>query len=110
MPLDPEAAIQTALKLLNSERYLDIGIGLMLLTGRRPAEIFFAGDFSLPPKGSKSQVPTIIFNGQLKTRQSPNAKLERYPIPVLVEPKLILKHFRRLRELKPPQRGVVVQP
>jgi hypothetical protein len=35
MPLDVDAAIQTALKLLESERYL--GIGLMLLTGRRPA-------------------------------------------------------------------------
>jgi telomere resolvase len=67
----------------------------MLLTGRRPAEIFFAGDFSLAPKGSKPQVPTLICSGQLKTRGSPNAKLEPYPIPVLAEPKLILKHFRR---------------
>ena len=86
MPLEPEAAIQTARKLLVSERYLDIGIGLMLLTGRRPAEIFFAGDFSLPRKRTK--VPTLIFSGQLKTRGSPNATAEPYPIPVLAEPKL----------------------
>jgi len=36
MPLEVDATIQTAVKLLESERYLDIGIGLMLLTGRRP--------------------------------------------------------------------------
>jgi hypothetical protein len=68
-------------------------------TGRRPAEIFFSGDFSLPPKPTK--VPSLIFSGQPKTRQAPGAKLEPYPVPVLAEPKLILKHFRRLRELKP---------
>jgi hypothetical protein len=76
MPLEPEAVIQTARKLLVSERYLDIGIGLMLLTGRRPAEIFFAGDFSLPRKRIK--VPTLIFSGQLKTRGAPNATAEPY--------------------------------
>lgn len=81
MPLDPEAAIQTARKLLTSERYLDIGIGRMLLTGRRPAEIFFAGDFALPPKGSKPQVPTLIFSGQLKTRQSPKTRPLPHPRP-----------------------------
>ena len=76
MPLDPEATVQTARKLLTSERYLNIGIGLMLLTGRRPAEIFSAGDFSLPPK--RTSVPTLIFSGQLKTRghlRSANAKI-----------------------------------
>jgi hypothetical protein len=33
LSLEQEAAIQTALKILSSERYLDIGICLMLLTG-----------------------------------------------------------------------------
>src|SRR5271165_2579523 len=35
IPLDPEAFIQTALELLASDRYLEKGMGLMALTGRR---------------------------------------------------------------------------
>jgi hypothetical protein len=35
IPLDPEAFIQTALELLSSDRYLQKGMGLMTLTGRR---------------------------------------------------------------------------
>ena len=42
--LDPEAFIQQALELLASDRYLQKGMGLMALTGRRPAEIFFSLD------------------------------------------------------------------
>jgi Telomere resolvase len=48
IPLDPEAFIQTARELLASDRYLQKGMGLMALTGRRPAEIFFSATFSLP--------------------------------------------------------------
>jgi hypothetical protein len=47
IPLDPEAFIQTALA---SDRYLQKSMGLMALTGRRPAEIFFSASFSLPQK------------------------------------------------------------
>ena len=49
--------------------YLEKGMGLMALTGRRPAEIFFSASFSLPPK--KLPFPAIIFDGQLKTRHAP---------------------------------------
>jgi hypothetical protein len=69
IPLDPEAFIQTALDLLASDRYLEKGMGLMALTGRRPAEIFFSAKFSLPKK--KLPYPAVIFDGQLKTRQAP---------------------------------------
>jgi hypothetical protein len=44
------------------------------------------GDFSLPPK--RTSVPTLIFSGQLKTRDSPNAQVEPYPIPILTAPNL----------------------
>ena len=37
IPLDAEAFIQTAINLLASDRYLEKGMGLMALTGRRPA-------------------------------------------------------------------------
>jgi hypothetical protein len=39
-----------ALDLLSSDRYLEKGMCLMALTGRRPAEIFFSASFSLPKK------------------------------------------------------------
>jgi hypothetical protein len=50
IPLAPEAFIQKALTLLASDRYLEKGMGLMALTRRRPAEIFFSAKFSLPRK------------------------------------------------------------
>jgi hypothetical protein len=98
IPLDPEAFIQTALDLLASDRYLEKGMGLMALTGRRPAEIFFSASFSLPKK--KSPFPALIFSGQLKTRHAPGTSFEPYPIPVLAEPKKIIQALDRLRSLK----------
>jgi hypothetical protein len=71
IPLDPEAFIQTALELLAGDRYLEKGMGLMALTGRRPAEIFFSASFSLPKK--KLPFPALIFSGQLKTPGDENA-------------------------------------
>jgi hypothetical protein len=57
IPLDPDAFIQTALELLANDRYLQKGIGLMALTGRRPAEIFFSASFSLLEKTPLSRPP-----------------------------------------------------
>src|SRR6266436_4322875 len=98
IPLDPEAFIQTALTLLASDRYLEKGMGLMALTGRRPAEIFFSASFSLPKK--KFPFPALIFSGQLKTRHAPGTSSQPYPIPVLAEPKKIIQALDRLRSLK----------
>jgi hypothetical protein len=54
----------------------------------------------LDSRATASQlVPTLVFSCQLEVR--PNAKLQPYPIPVLADPKLILKHFRRMPELNP---------
>jgi hypothetical protein len=39
-----------AFRVLASDRYLEKGMGLMALTGHRPAEIFFSAKFSLPRK------------------------------------------------------------
>ena len=89
IPLDPEAFIEKALELLASDRYLQKGMGLMALTGRRPAEIFFSATFSLPRK--KLPYPALIFDGQLKTRQAPGTSFEPYPIPVLTDPKKIIQ-------------------
>jgi hypothetical protein len=60
------------------------GMGLMALTWRRPAEIFFSASFSLPQK--KLPYPALLFDGQLKTRQAPGTSSEPYLIPVLGRP------------------------
>ncbi len=44
------------------------GMGLMALTGRRPAEIFFSASFSLPRE--KLPYPALLFDGQLKNPPS----------------------------------------
>jgi hypothetical protein len=98
IPLDPEAFIQTALELLASDRYLQKGMGLMALTGRRPAEIFFSASFSLPRE--KLPYPALLFDGQLKTRQAPGTSFEPYPIPVLGDPKKLVQALDTLRSLK----------
>ena len=98
IPLDAQAFIEKALDLLASGRYLEKGMGLMALTGRRPAEIFFSASFSLPPK--KLPFPALIIDGQLKTRHAPGTSFEPYPIPVLADPKKIIGALDQLRALK----------
>ena len=98
IPLDPQAFIEKALDLLASGRYLEKGMGLMALTGRRPAEIFFSASFSLPKE--KLPFPALIFDGQLKTRHAPGTSFELYPIPVLADPKKIIGALDQLRALK----------
>jgi hypothetical protein len=61
-------------------------------------EIFFSAKFSLPKK--KLPFPALIFEGQLKTRQAPGTSFEPYPIPVLAEPKKIMRALDQLRALK----------
>jgi hypothetical protein len=73
-------------------------MGLMALTGRRPAEIFFSASFSLPPK--KLPYPAILFDGQRKTRQAPGTSSEPYLIPVLADPKKLVQALDTLRESK----------
>jgi hypothetical protein len=96
--LDAQGFIATAKELLNSERYISLAMGLMAVTGRRPAEIFFSASFELTRK--KLPFPALIFSGQLKTRFAPGTSSEPYPIPVLDAPKTVLDAFRRLRAIR----------
>jgi hypothetical protein len=57
-----------------------------------------APPWSLPPK--KLPFPALIFDGQLKTRHAPGTSFEPYPIPVLAEPKKIIRALEQLRTLK----------
>ena len=98
IPLDPEAFIQTALELLASDRYLQKGMGLMALTGRRPAEIFFSASFSLPPEKTPLSRPHL----RRPTQNSPSSRhqLRALPIPVLADPKKLIQALDTLRDLK----------
>jgi hypothetical protein len=73
-------------------------MALMELTGRRPAEIFFSAQFSLPDK--KLPFPALTFEGQLKTCHAPGTSFAPYPIPVLAAPKRVLAAFERLRSIR----------
>jgi hypothetical protein len=76
IPLDADTFIATATDLLKSDRYTTLGMALMALTGRRPAEICFSAKFSLPEK--KLSFPALIFEDQLKTRQAPGTSFAPY--------------------------------
>jgi len=98
IPLDPKEFIATAKELLASERFISLGMGLMAVTGRRPAEIFFSASFA--PAPNKLPFPAVIFGGQLKTRFAPGTSFEPYPVPVLAVPKTVLEAFERLRAIR----------
>jgi len=70
----------------------------MALTGRQPARSSLASSSVCLPRNSPS--PALIFEGQLKTRHAPGTSFEPYPIPVLAEPKLIIRALDQLRALK----------
>jgi len=93
IPLDAKEFVAT--ELLASERFISIGMGLMAVTGRRPAEIFFSASFA--PAPNKLPFPAVIFSGQLKTRFARGTGFEPYPIPVPAPPKTVLEAFGRLR-------------
>jgi len=68
IPLDPKSSSK---KLSNSSPATATSqkaLGLMALTGRRPAEIFFSATFSLPRE--KLPYLALLFDGQLKTWSS----------------------------------------
>jgi hypothetical protein len=52
--------MQTALTLLSSERYLEKGMGLMVLTERRPADIFFGAKFTCQKRNSPTPPLSLI--------------------------------------------------
>jgi hypothetical protein len=94
-PLDPNTAIETAVALLGSDRYIAKTAGLMLLTGRRVIEILKTGTFE--PTGKDN---TVYFDGQAKTREAEGTRQESYEIPVLADPRIIMGAFEAIRAEK----------
>lgn len=85
--------IAKAVDLLNSSKYSSLALGLMLLTGRRQSEILKTAKFEVIDS------ETILFSGQLKTRDCPTAKTDPFPIPVLADSQLICEALARLRSM-----------
>lgn len=80
--------------LLDSSAYTAVACGLCLLTGRRLTEILKTAKFEFDDQNN------IVFSGQLKTKESDNAQLNPYKIPVLSDPNLIISGLNNLRNLK----------
>ena len=73
--------IQKASELLNSGTRYKVAAGLLLLTGRRTAEIFLTGNFS-----PATQKNAAKFSGQIKKRNAQNiANSKAYTIPTLID-------------------------
>lgn len=89
---DMAGYISKARQLLNDERsYMKIAMGLCALTGRRPAEILISAQFK------KAGKDAVIFSGQLKTKDSEQAR-DNYEIPVLAPADEIIEALASLRE------------
>jgi hypothetical protein len=54
-------------------------MGLMALTGRRPAEIFFSASFTLPRK--KLPYSALLFDGQLENPSGSRHQFRALPHP-----------------------------
>ena len=93
-PIDPDELILKACELLKSESYLNLALGLMLLTGRRSTEILKTGEMTMTSEDS------VIFAGQLKTKGSDNAQTLPYEIPVLTNSQTIVNALAKLRHLR----------
>lgn len=93
-PLDGETMILKAEELLDSDSYMTLALGLMLLSGRRSTEILKTANFE------KVDENHLLFSGQLKTKGSDNAQTSPYVIPILCDADTFLSAFVQLRLLK----------
>ncbi len=85
---DPDAIVQRAARLLASQRWEDITVGLAAVTGRRLTELLKTAVFH------PMSAYTVQFEGQLKQKAE---LLAPYEIPTLVEADLVIEAWRRLR-------------
>ncbi len=88
---DPYAVVERAASLLESQSWVDIAIGLAVVTGRRLTEVMKEG--GLDPKSTY----TAVFSGQLKRH---DALLAPFEIPLLLPSGIVCSAWARLRSLK----------
>jgi hypothetical protein len=88
---DNDEIIKIAINLLYSERFQELAIGLLLLTGRRTIEILKTANFSYVDENK------VLFTGQAKSRESNTGGYEIY---TLCNANFICESLVRLRHLK----------
>jgi hypothetical protein len=86
----PERIVAKAGELLGSRSWVEVVVGLAVVTGRRLSEILKTGE--LHPKTRY----TVMFAGHLKRK---DVVLKPYEIPVLIEASVVLAAWQRLRSL-----------
>jgi integrase len=113
-PIDPTELVGAAEAIISKiERDpsaiapLIVAAALLLLTGRRPWEILWLGNFQPITRASETlfdkSIPTkerwsLMFSGQAKTRGAESAQTDPYEIPVLIEPARIGYAFKNLTD------------
>lgn len=96
-----KAIVERGRTLLKSEDPLEIGLGLLIVTGRRPVEVFTTGEFARMQlrQGSRAYTKwSVTFAGQAKTRGKAGTQHDKaYEIPVLAPADEVVQAFERLR-------------
>lgn len=92
--------VDRATRLLDDSDPLKAGAALLVLTGRRPIEIFAAGTLSRHQLGADRRAFArwmVDFSGQAKTRGREGTRSGAYPIPVLAPAAAVVRAQDRLR-------------
>jgi len=94
---DVENHIAIAKRLMFSNSYMDMSLGLGAVTGRRVSEIGVTAHFT------RVDDEHVHFTGQLKTREADSTELTRsgYVIPVLAPAADVVATMNRVRRMRP---------
>lgn len=89
-------------RLLASRAPLDLAVGLLCVTGRRPYEVLCTGRFTPAPMPGGAERArsrwSVLFTGQAKTKERPGTRYGvAYTIPVLAEARAAIAALDALR-------------
>ncbi|MEK8017971.1 MAG: protelomerase family protein [Candidatus Parabeggiatoa sp.] len=100
---NPDSIVKTGLALINSkrsgrEKFVNMVLGLMCLTGRRATEVLLmtVGIATLTP--IKKETNRMVFHGQLKNEQSSKPS-DDYEIYTLAHSAVIVRKIKELQEM-----------
>lgn len=103
---DIDGYIKTALKLLESNSYIAVAMGISALTGRRPSEVLLTAKFK---EATELRIyfdddviefdEGVVFCGQMKTKEAKDAR-DNYLIPVLSNADTLINALSKLRKMK----------
>jgi len=96
--VDVDRYLEIGLRLLQSNNVWEIATGLIVMSGRRPTEILYSGDFTIKKTSKPDYLQTdyaIYFSGQLKQKDSQHS--DEFWIGTLVSAREFLKIFQKFR-------------